>query len=93
MTLISIVELYHQLSDLKEKRTNLHVKLIDTNRLVKRGEADPETVLQIKKEMADTTSKIRSLERDVSILTLTMLKTASIEENSYGRTIKYLETE
>jgi hypothetical protein len=88
-SLVSIVQLYKQLADLKEKRANLHVKLIDTNRLVKRGEAVPESAIQVKKEMADMTSKIRSLEHDLSILTLTLIQTASIEETPYGRTIKY----
>ena len=86
---ISIIKLSQQLLDLKEKKGNLHAKLIDTNRLVKLGEAVPEAVFQLKKQISEVTANIRSLEHDLSILTLTVMRTASIKETPYGRVVEY----
>jgi hypothetical protein len=87
----SVLSLSLELSSLKEQKALLHVKLIEVNRLVKRGESVPEAALDMKKQIADLTSTIRSMEHDLSILTLTVMRTAIIEETPYGRTIKYEE--
>lgn len=89
--LLSIAQLSLQLADLKEKKQVLHGKLIDTNRLFKMGQATQEDKDSIKKKMSELTAAIRSMEHDLSILTLTIMKTAAIEETPYGRVIKYQE--
>ena len=88
---ISVVHMSLQLSELKAKRADLHIKLIDTNRLAKLGQATEQDKKTIKEEIAMMTSRIRSMEHDLSVLTLTLMQTASIEETPYGRVIKYEE--
>lgn len=90
--LTSILQLTSQLADFKAEKDSLHAMLILTNRQVKAGEAFPESQLSLKAKIAKKNAEIRSLEHDLSLLTLTIMQTATIEETPYGRTIKYEQT-
>lgn len=86
---MSLLGLTSQLQELKQKKQIAHNTLIETNRAFKRGEVTNEDVLAVKARIADLTSSIRSLEHDVSVLTVLVCQQATVEETPYGRTIKY----